>query len=218
MTLVQITGLPGSGKTTGVESLNPDTTYYIDADKKGLSWVGWRKQYNQDKKNYRVTSDVPTIFNTVKLVLEKRPEINTIVIDTITSLMTDMEIEASKQPGFDKWVDMTKDIYMLYDYLRTVGRSDIVCFIMAHSELYEVDGKIYKRTKTAGKKLSKIDLNSKLNYNFYTAVEFSGNEARYKLLTNNDGTFEARSPKGMFDYEIDNNLEAIRTKIVETES
>jgi len=37
MNLVQITGLPATGKTTGARFLNPDTTYYIDADGKGLS-------------------------------------------------------------------------------------------------------------------------------------------------------------------------------------
>lgn len=38
--LVQITGAPASGKTTGARFLDPATTIYIDADGKGLSWSG----------------------------------------------------------------------------------------------------------------------------------------------------------------------------------
>lgn len=37
MNLIQISGPPASGKTTGLRFLNPDTTYVIDADTKGLS-------------------------------------------------------------------------------------------------------------------------------------------------------------------------------------
>jgi len=44
--VICIAGESGSGKTTSMEKLNPEETYYIDADKKGLSWKGWKQQYN----------------------------------------------------------------------------------------------------------------------------------------------------------------------------
>jgi dephospho-CoA kinase len=40
MNLVQISGMPATGKTTGARFLDPKKTYYIDADGKGLSWKG----------------------------------------------------------------------------------------------------------------------------------------------------------------------------------
>lgn len=40
MILVQITGAPASGKTTGMMNLDPKETFYIDCDGKGLSWKG----------------------------------------------------------------------------------------------------------------------------------------------------------------------------------
>lgn len=43
--VICIMGESGSGKTTSMRNLDPKSTYYIDADKKGLSWKGWRKQY-----------------------------------------------------------------------------------------------------------------------------------------------------------------------------
>ncbi len=38
--LIMISGAPASGKTTGVETLDPKSTVMLDADGKGLSWVG----------------------------------------------------------------------------------------------------------------------------------------------------------------------------------
>ena len=38
-----IFGESRAGKTTFIRTLKPQETYYIDADKKGLSWRGWRE-------------------------------------------------------------------------------------------------------------------------------------------------------------------------------
>lgn len=38
--LIQISGLPGTGKTTSLEFLDPKETFIFDCDKKGLSWAG----------------------------------------------------------------------------------------------------------------------------------------------------------------------------------
>ncbi len=38
--LVMISGQPASGKTTGAETLDPKETVVLDADGKGLSWMG----------------------------------------------------------------------------------------------------------------------------------------------------------------------------------
>ncbi len=38
--VICIAGESGSGKTTSMRNLDPKTTFYIDADCKGLSWKG----------------------------------------------------------------------------------------------------------------------------------------------------------------------------------
>ena len=60
--VIGIMGESGSGKTTSLRNLNPETTFYIDCDKKGLSWKGWRKQYNKDNKNYLRTDDKDAVM------------------------------------------------------------------------------------------------------------------------------------------------------------
>ena len=54
--VICIAGESGSGKTTSMRNLDPKTTYYIDADKKGLSWKGWRNQYNTQNNNHNQSS------------------------------------------------------------------------------------------------------------------------------------------------------------------
>ena len=54
--VIGIMGESGSGKTTSCRNLDPSTTYYIDCDKKGLNWKGWRKSYNSEAKNFQQTN------------------------------------------------------------------------------------------------------------------------------------------------------------------
>ena len=68
--VICIMGESGSGKTTSMRNLDPKTTYYIDADKKGLSWKGWRKQYNKGNKNYLACDDANIVRQYIKRIAE----------------------------------------------------------------------------------------------------------------------------------------------------
>lgn len=80
---------------------------------------------------------------------------------------------------------------------------------MAHIESFEEDGIVKKRTLLNGKKLSKLNMNSFLTYNLYTNVEKVGEELKYTLVTQNDGTTEARSPIGVLPFKMENNLQTV---------
>lgn len=214
--LVQISGLPGSGKTTGLRFLPPKETVVIDTDKKGLSWAGWKKDYNKESKNYFATSDINSIIKILAYV-ESTPAIKYLVIDTVNSIMNDREVADAKRPSFDKWKDMAVDVYELYDRIRGELRDDLVVFVMAHIIPYEADGETHWKTKLGGRYLSKLDLNSKLNYNLYTQIERDGEgPATYSLITQSNGRNEARSAMGVLDFKVENNLlkvgETIREK------
>ena len=64
--VIAIMGESGSGKTTSMRNLNPETTLYIDCDKKGLSWKGWKNQYNTANKNYIRTDLVQMVMNALQ--------------------------------------------------------------------------------------------------------------------------------------------------------
>ena len=82
-----VMGESGSGKTTAMRTLDPSVTYYIDCDGKGLSWKGWRRQYNAEKKNYFRSDDQNQIYSVMRGVSETRNDIKNIVIDTANSIM-----------------------------------------------------------------------------------------------------------------------------------
>jgi len=84
--LIQISGLPGTGKTTGLRYLDPKETFVIDCDKKGLSWAGWNKQYNKESSNYIATSDITLIYKALKHISDNLPHVKYIAIDTINSI------------------------------------------------------------------------------------------------------------------------------------
>lgn len=219
MVLVQITGAPATGKTTGCKHLDPSKTYYIDADGKGLSWKGWKNDYNAEKKNYAQTTDIPTIYKIIKAVAETRKDINCIVLDTINAIMTTEEMEILENPSRDQWKDLATGIWSLYKAIRDIKRDDFVVYVMAHSEAYEANGATHYRTMTNGKKLSKINLNAFLSYNLYTKVtKTPDNKFTYELLTQSDGTTEARSVMGVFEPKIENDLEFVRKSVLEAEN
>ena len=65
--VIGVMGESGSGKTTAMRNLPPKETFYMDCDKKGMNWKGWRKQYSVENKNY-FSSDK---FSTVLQMMEK---------------------------------------------------------------------------------------------------------------------------------------------------
>ena len=96
-TTLAIMGESGAGKTTSMRNLDPKTTYYIDADMKGLAWRGWRQQYNAESKNYFRCNDKDKVLAVLKGVVEKRPEVKTLVIDTMNGIMVADEIRRMKE-------------------------------------------------------------------------------------------------------------------------
>lgn len=214
-TLVQISGKPATGKSASIRFLDPKKTYVIDADEKGLSWAGWTKDYNAESKNYAKISEPSKVYQLVKAIHDNRPEVTAIVIDTINTMMSNEEVDILKHPNRDAWKDLATDVYDLYRLIRQLSRQDLVVFVMAHIEPYDVNGVTHWRTMTNGKKLSKLNLNSFLVYNLYTKVNYQPTgQVEYKLVTQSDGTTEARALMGVFEPEIENNLEAVRSSVM----
>ncbi len=200
--VICIAGESGSGKTTSMRNLDPKTTFYIDADKKGLSWKGWKSQYNEANKNYKRTDDANVVRMFIKKVAEKCPQIKVIVVDTINGLMIADEMRRSKEKGYDKWVDLAACIWDLvceaYEY-----RDDLTIVFTAHTQTdHDEAGYMFTRIKTSGKKLDKICLESK----FTTVLLSKCVDGKYKFETQaNNST--AKSPLGAFaEAEIDNDI------------
>ena len=96
-----ISGLPGTGKTYGMKTLNPKETFFIDADGKGTSWAGGSKQYNPENKNCIKSNDTKEVMEVLRVINEMK-HIKQVVISTVSELLTAKEMRERKKAGFDK--------------------------------------------------------------------------------------------------------------------
>ena len=196
---IMIIGASGSGKTTSLEKLDPKQTFYIDADGKGLSWKGWRQQYNKENKNYYRCDAPEQIFSLMQQIDEKQKQIKFLVIDTLNGCMIADEMRRSKEKTYDKWMDLAQSVYGIVDYASKM-REDLTVILVGHTQTSE-DG--FTCMLTNGRKLNKICLESKMTTVLLSRINENGEyvfETRAKNST-------AKTPRGAFDTdEIPNDI------------
>ena len=194
-----IIGTSGSGKTTSLEKLDPKQTFYIDADGKGLSWKGWRKQYNKENKNYFQCDDPNQIFSLMQTIDEKQKQIKFLVIDTLNGCMVADEMRRSKEKAYDKWVDLAQSVYNIVDYSNKM-RDDLTVILIGHTQTSD-DG--FTCMLTNGRKLNKICLESKMTTVLLSRINDNG-EYVFETRARNS---TAKTPRGAFDAdEIPNDI------------
>lgn len=204
--VICVAGESGSGKTTSMRTLDPKTTLYIDCDKKGLSWKGWKQQYNEDpNKNYIRTDFVSVVMAALKKTNETWKDKKVVIIDTINGLMIADEMRRSKEKGYDKWVDLAACVWDLVCYAHGL-RDDLTVVFTAHTQTdHDEAGYMFTRIKTSGKKLDKIALESK----FTTVLLAKCVDGKYLFETQARNS-TAKSPLGAFDtFEIDNDMSKV---------
>lgn len=210
---ILIIGNSGAGKTTSLRNLNPDETLIINADKKSLSWRGWKKNYCGEKKNYVVCSDARKIQGYLMTVSEKMPNIKVVVIDTLNGIMLETEMAERKTNSFNEWRDMATSIYGICDMIGTL-RDDLTVICTAHAQTEMTDGGYnFTHMKTSGKKLDKIVVESK----FTTVLLAKANEGKYVFEVHAKNS-TAKTPLGLYEEdEIPNDVAKVIEKLKEYE-
>ena len=194
-----IIGTSGSGKTTSLEKLDPKQTFYIDADGKGLSWKGWRKQYNKENKNYFQCDAPEQIFSLMQTIDEKQKQIKFLVIDTLNGCMVADEMRRAKEKTYDKWMDLAQSVYGIVDYANKM-RDDLTVILIGHTQTSD-DG--FTCMLTNGRKLNKICLESKMTTVLLSRINENG-EYVFETRARNS---TAKTPRGAFDVdEIPNDI------------
>ena len=200
-------GESGSGKTTAMRNLPPEQTFYLDCDKKGLNWKGWRKTYNTENKNYVATDAFSAALSLMDRIDKEKQfqHIKYLVIDTLNGLMVAEEMRILAMQGGDKrsaWTDLAQNGWALINKALTL-RKDLTVIILCHSETISDDNGIVKtRIKTNGRKLEKLVLESKMT----TVVWAVRQDGKYKFVLSADGS-TCKVPMGAFQTdEIDNDI------------
>ncbi len=196
---IMILGTSGSGKTTSLEKLDPKQTFYIDADGKGMSWRGWRTQYNKENKNYFRCDDPAQIYALMQQIDAKQTQIKYLVLDTLNAAMIADEMRRIKEKTYDKWVDLSQSVYSIVDYSNKM-RDDLTVILIGHTQTSD-DG--FTCMLTNGRKLNKICLESKMTTVLIAKVNENG-EYIFETKAKNS---TAKTPRGAFDTdEIPNDI------------
>ena len=200
--MLLIIGEGGSGKTSSLKNLSPKEHFYIDCDKKGLNYKGWKEDYIE-KKNYFKTNDGEIVSKLLQEISNNKPEFKYVTIDTINSIMIADEMKRMKGKSYNEWQDLAKCIFDLIDIVPDL-RDDLTVIFIGHTQT-EDDG--FTRLLTNGRKLNKIGLEKYFN----TVLLSKAKDGEYIFETRaNNST--ARTPMDAFDeLEIPNDI----TKVLE---
>ena len=205
--VIGIMGESGSGKTTAMRNLPPGETFYLDCDKKGLAWKGWREQYNKESRNYWSSDSFSVVSGLLRKINDEEQfkRIKYVVIDTLNGLMVAEEMRILAMQSGDKrsaWSDLAQNGWAIINQALDM-RPELTVIILCHSETISDDnGLILTRIKTNGRKLEKLVLESKMT----TVLWAVRQDGKYKFILSADGS-TCKVPLGAFETdECDNDI------------
>jgi hypothetical protein len=220
-TSILIIGEPGTGKSTSIETLNPEETFIINVGRKDLPFKGWRKNYETFdtktlKGNYLPTDNASDIIQILKWVSANNTKIKTIIIDDFQYIMANHFMRRVNEKGFQKFNDLAHEIWSLVEESKKL-RDDIKCYFLTHSEIeLDVLGNKTRKAKTLGKLIDNVlTLEGMFTIVLYSDISKNKeSNLEYKFITQNDGSNTGKSPRGMFEtLKIQNDLQFVNTQI-----
>jgi len=220
MRLIFVIGASGSGKSTGLRTLNPEQTVIINFDKKDLPWEKWKEQYSEEKKNYREVTTHGELLDTLKYA-NSNPKIKVIVVDTWNREMIDYTFSKkfrATPDGRKAWANFGVDQYEFLHSISTDYRSDLNIYLLCHKETVTDEyGILMERIAAPGNMVTNLKPESFSSIVLYTTIQaIPGQRPQYFFKTVSSGVDTAKTPIGMFEeMQIPNDLGFVDKRIRE---
>ena len=217
--LVAIVGPSGEGKSTSVRTLNPKETFIINVLGKNLPFKGWKGMYptanpKDNTGNYVEEDHYLELIKILKYVSEKRNDIKNIILDDIHYSMSNEFMSRALEKGYEKFAEMGTHFWSIFNTARRL-RPDLKVFCLFHDE----ETSSYRRKmKVLGKMLDdKVTMEGLFTIVLFTKVttDPKTKENIYQFVTQTEDGTTAKSPDGMFDKYIPNDLAFVSKKIDE---
>lgn len=216
----------GSGKSTSIETLNPQETFIINVANKPLPFKGWKSKYKKWTKdtpdgNLYHASNATMIEAAFKYVDTKRTEIKTIVIDDFQYMSAFEYFDTAEQKGYDKFTKIAANLAKVARLPKDLREDLTVVFMMHAEDSVDMDGRRKVKAKTVGKMIDNaLTLEGLFSIVLFGKVkkDKDGN-IRYVFETQNNGENTCKSPKGMFTtVEIPNDLAFVKKAVEDYEN
>jgi hypothetical protein len=202
-----VVGKSGSGKSSSLRNLNPETTAVLNIERKQLPFKGAMKF-----KNVGIP-DLNTFNAAFKKAVES-DEIKTIVIESFTSLVEMIYREADVRfKGFDVWSFYNKEIDRI---LNMSKNSNKYIVFLAIDGAYDGDDGVQERFVAVDGNRWKKRVEKEFVVCLYTDNRYTNDVSEYRFRTQSTGKDSAKSPMEMFDnLYIDNDLAQVIEKCEE---
>lgn len=203
---VLIIGRSGSGKTYSLKNFTPDEVGVISVEK-------GRLPFKSDIKTVRIPTDFgPDVKTYAQLNAAKyswiqkairTAKVKRLVIDDSQYLLVNELFDRVAEKGYDKFTGMAANFRNLIHFINELEDEDKIVYFLHHSEL-DTDGR--EKVKTIGKMLDeKLTVEGCFDIVLYCQD--------HRFFTQSNGQSTAKSPEGMFDLEIPNDLKAVDVAI-----
>jgi len=202
-----VVGKSGSGKSSSLRNLNPETTAVLNIERKQLPFKGAMKF-----KNVGIP-DLNTFNAAFKKAVES-DEIKTIVIESFTSLVEMIYREADVRfKGFDVWSFYNKEIDRI---LNMSKNSNKYIVFLAIDGAYDGEDGVQERFVAVDGNRWKKRVEKEFVVCLYTDNRYTNDVSEYRFRTQSTGKDSAKSPMEMFDsLYIENDLAQVIEKCEE---
>jgi len=207
---VLIIGKSGEGKTYSLKNFQPGEVGIISVEKNRLPFRSELKpvripNYEKQMTEANTYAQVNAAkYAWIERTIEKAAA-PSIVIDDSQYLMANELFDRSGERGYDKFTDIAKNFRNLIHFVNELEDENKIVYFLHHTES---DGDNREKCKTIGKMLDeKLCVEGCFNI-----VLFCQN---HEFYTQGNGMSTAKSPEGMFEQKIPNDLKAVDTAIRE---
>ena len=206
-----VIGKSGSGKTYSLKNCDPDKFGVISVEKGRLPFKSKIKVARIPKSLKNPDGTEVSSYSALNRaryawltqVIRGSKGLKSIVIDDSQYLLVNELFDRSYEKGYDKFVQMAANFRNLIHFINELEDEDKIVYFLHHSEL-DADGK--EKCKTIGKMLDeKLTIEGCFDIVIYCE--------NHKFFTQTNGQSTAKTPEGMFDLEIPNDLKMVDTEI-----
>ena len=202
-----VAGKSGSGKSSSLRNLDPNTTAVLNTERKQLPFKGANKFKNVAVPNLAT-------FNSAIEKAMASDEIKTIVVESFTSLIEMIYREADiRFKGFDVWSFYNKEIDRI---LNLSKNTDKYIIYLAIDGAYDSDSGVQERFVAVDGNRWKKRVEKEFVCCLFTDNYYGDGGTKFRFRTQSNGNDSAKSPMGMFeDLYIENDLAQVIEKCEE---